>query len=292
MKKRKRGGLLAIQQRYGYMFVFPWVIGLLLFFFIPVFSSMWYAFCEVSIEPGKIATDFVGFANFKWLIGTDPDFFDQLASSVTYMLYSFPMIIAFSLAIAVMLNKQFFGRGLLRALFFLPIVITASAVLPLLGGNDVQLPIFYNDGAVNTASLIENLNIPGPLQNFVGFLLNSTTKITYGSAVQILLFLGGLQNIPNSLYEVSKIEGANKWEEFWMITVPSLRHIITLVILYTMIDLFASADNAVVQRSYDWITTQEYNKSSSSLWLYFVIVIAVIGVIYAAYHRLCIRRWE
>ena len=292
MKKHKKSGLQAMQQKNGYLFVFPWIIGLLLFFFIPVFSSMWYSFCEVKIEPGKIITNFVGLSNFRWLLGKDPDFLDQLASSVTYMLYSFPMIIAFSLAIAVMLNKKFFGRSLLRALFFLPIVITASAVLPLLGGNEVQLPIFQNGGITNTDALIDNLNIPGALRSFVGFLLNSTTKITYNSAVQILLFLGGLQNIPYSLYEVSKIEGANKWEEFWFITVPSLRHIITLVILYTMIDLFASSDNVVVQRSYDWITTQDYNKSSSSLWLYFVIVSAIIGIVYAVYNRLCIKKWE
>ena len=61
---------------------------------------------------------------------------------------------------------------------------------------------------------------------------------------------------------------------------------------YTMIDLFASSDNVVVQRSYDWITTQDYNKSSSSLWLYFVIVSAIIGIVYAVYNRLCIKKWE
>ena len=116
--------------------------------------------------------------------------------------------------------------------------------------------------------------------------------IIWSCGIQTILFLGGLQSIPQSLYEVSKIEGANKWEEFWKITVPMLRHVISLVIIYTMIELFTSTDNWLVQRAYNWITTQDYNKSSSLLWMYFLIVIAVIGAIYGAYTKFCIKKWE
>lgn len=291
-RKPRKSGWEAVRRRYGYTFVLPWVIGLILFFALPLVSSIWYAFCEVRVEPGAIVTEFVRLDNFRWLLFEDPDFFDQLASSLGYMFYSFPLIISFSLAIAILLNKRFFGRTLMRTLFFLPIVITASAVLPLLGGEDVRMPLFYGEDVLDAAQLVENLGIPSALRDFVTFLLNSVTEITYSSAVQIILLLGGLQNIPDSLYEASKIEGANKWEEFWMITIPSLRHVISLVMVYTMIDLFTSSSNWVVQRSYDFIMTQDYNKSSSMLWFYFAIVIAVIGAVYALYNRFCVRRWE
>ena len=107
-----------------------------------------------------------------------------------------------------------------------------------------------------------------------------------------MLFLAGLQEIPASLYEVSKIEGADKWEEFWMITIPSLRNIITLVVVYTMIDLFAQSHNTVVSRAQDLMTTQEFGTSSAMLWFYFLIVIAAIGVVYSLYYRFCVKKWE
>lgn len=292
LRKKQKRGLEATRARYGYTFVLPWVIGLIVFFIEPIFSSIWYAFCKVNIEPGGIITKFVALDNFKWLIFKDPDFLDELVSSIGYMFYSFPLIIAFSLVVAIMLNREFVGRTMMRMLFFLPIVITASAILPLLSGEDVRLPIFYGDGADNAVEVLQRLQIPDFLSEFCTFMLTSSTKIIYSSAVQIILFIGGLQNIPASLYEVSKIEGANKWEEFWLITVPSLRHVISLVIIYTMIELFTSTDNGLVQRAYNWITTQDYNKSSSLLWMYFVIVIAVIGLIYGAYTKFCMKKWE
>lgn len=290
--KRRSRGLEANRQRYGYTFVLPWIMGLILFFVLPLVSSVWYAFCEVRVEPGAILTDFVKLGNFRWLLFEDPDFFDQLASSLGYMFYSFPLIISFSLIIAILLNKRFFGRTIMRTLFFLPIVIMASPVFPLLGGDDVRMPLFYNEDVFNAAQLVKNLGVPSALREFVTFLLDSVTEITYSSAVQIILLLGGLQNIPESLYEASRIEGANKWEEFWMITIPSLRHVLSLVMVYTMIDLFTSSNNWVVQRSYDYIMTQDYGKSSSMLWFYFVIVVLVIGAIYGVYNRFCVKRWD
>ena len=94
------------------------------------------------------------------------------------------------------------------------------------------------------------------------------------------------------MYEVSKIEGANKWEEFWLITVPSLRHIISLVMIYTMIELFVSMDNALVSVAYDKMLAQDFGNSSAMLWIYFVIVLAIIGTVYLLYQRFCIKKWE
>ncbi len=289
---KKPASLETARRKSAYSFVLPWIIGLIMFFYIPLGRSIWFAFCETAVEPGKIVTNFVGITNFRWLLSEDADFLDQMMSSIAYMFYSFPLITAFSLVIALILNTKFRGRAIVRTLFLLPILIMTSAVLPILGGSSVRLPIFYNEGTVNTQLLIENLGIPQALQTFVAFLFGSATKITYHSAVQILLFLGGLQNIPASLYEVSKIEGANKWEEFWMVTFPSLRHVTSLVMMYTMIDLFANSDNTVVERSYEYIMTQDYANSSAMMWFYFVIVIAVIGLVFWVFNRFCMKRWE
>ena len=110
--------------------------------------------------------------------------------------------------------------------------------------------------------------------------------------MQTVLFIAGLQSIPASLYEVSKLEGANKWEEFWLITVPSLRHIISLVLIYTMIELFVDTNNTLVANAYSRMLNQDYGNSSAMLWLYFAVVLVVIGAIYLLYQRYCVKHWE
>ena len=156
----------------------------------------------------------------------------------------------------------------------------------------LDFQIFSSDGFIDPNNIINNLNIPSAFNKIVSFLLASMSTIIYKSAVQVILFLGGLQNIPDSLYEVSKIEGANKWEEFWLITVPGLRHVMSLIIIYTMIDLFTGTDNVLVENSYNRMTSQDYGNSSAQLWMYFVIIIFFIGIIYYAYNRFCMKKWE
>lgn len=292
MTKKKISGLDRLQRRYAYIFVTPWVFGLVAFFLSPLMSSLIYVFSDVSIEPGKVVVDFLGLKNVKYLLFTDPNFTNRLMASIGQMFYSLPLIISFSLIIAVMLNRSFFGRSAFRALFFMPILITSSAILPVLGGDVINFQIFSSDGFINPNEIIANLSIPDAFSDLVSFLLASMSTIIYKSAVQVILFLGGLQNIPDSLYEVSKIEGANKWEEFWLITVPGLRHVISLIMIYTMIDLFTGTDNILVQDSYQRMSSQEYGNSSAQLWMYFIIVIFAIGIIYCLYNRFCMKKWE
>lgn len=292
MFKSKKGGLERLQRKYAYIFVTPWIFGIALFFIWPLISSIIYVFSDVSIEPGQVVVDFVGLKNLKYLIYTDPGFTSRLGKSIGQMFYSLPLITSFSLIIAVMLNRKFAGRTVFRALFFLPILITSSAVLNLLGGDMLDFQIFSSDGFIDPNNIINNLNIPSAFNKIVSFLLASMSTIIYKSAVQVILFLGGLQNIPDSLYEVSKIEGANKWEEFWLITVPGLRHVMSLIIIYTMIDLFTGTDNVLVENSYNRMTSQDYGNSSAQLWMYFVIIIFFIGIIYYAYNRFCMKKWE
>jgi len=98
-------------------------------------------------------------------------------------------------------------------------------------------------GIIDYQTIIGNLNIPEQISPIIIFLLSNTINLVWSCGVQTILFLAGLQSIPSSLYEFSKIEGANKWDEFWLITVPILRHIISLVLIHTMIDLFADVKN-------------------------------------------------
>lgn len=291
--KARRSGLEIKRQRPGYWFVLPWVIGMLLFFIIPLFTSIQYSFSNVKIEPGEVIVHSVGLKNYNQILTVDADYVNQLAGSVGYVLGSVPLVIAFSLIIAVMLSRKFFARTFFRALYFSPIIFATSAVMKILENDPVNIPIYSNNEELSDFLQIFTLmDLPPAVTSVMTFMVSFSLYVMQNAAVPIVLFLAGLQEIPASLYEVSKIEGADKWEEFWMITIPSLRNIITLVVVYTMIDLFAQSHNTVVSRAQDLMTTQEFGTSSAMLWFYFLIVIAAIGVVYSLYYRFCVKKWE
>ena len=297
MKKRRSGkSLEAKRRRAGYTFVVHWVIGLILFFAYPVISSIWYTFNKVKIEAGSVALDFVGLDYVKKILVEDPDYLNNMRDSLGSIFYSLPVIIALSLILAILLNQKFRGRTIFRTIFFLPVIMSGSVVMKILSGKYVTLPLFTSgesgSGIIDYTAIIANLNIPELLGGILSFLLSNTISLVWSCGVQTILFLAGLQSIPESLYEVSKIEGANKWEEFWLITVPSLRHIVSLVLIYTMIELFTAPNNKVVSNAYSLMIGQNFGESSAMLWFYFMFVLIVIGGVYWLYNRYCVKKWE
>lgn len=296
MSKKRKGGLEAARNRMGYTFVVHWLLGFALFFLYPLVNSIWYSFNDVTVNAGSIDTKYIGWEHFRVLLQVNPNYVDNLSSSVLMMLYSLPIIISLSLILAVLLNLKFKGRTIFRAICFLPVIMTNSAVMNQLNGDYVSMPLFSSGeegvGIIDYMGIIEQLNLPEGLNPILVFLLSNTINLIWSCGVQTILFLSGLQSISPSFYEVSKIEGANKWDEFWLITVPSLRNIIMLVIIYTMIELFVDSNNVLVSTAYNNMTNQKFGQSSAMLWMYFVVVIILIGLVLSLYQRFCMKRWE
>lgn len=296
MKKNRKASLEAARTRVGYTFVIHWLLGIGLFFIYPLINSILYAFNDVTIEPGKIVKEFVGLKVIRELLVEDGTYVNSLRDSIGMMFYSLPIIIALSLILAVVLNQKFKGRTFFRAIFFLPVIFANSVILNQLNSEYVSMPLFSSDeagvGIIDYSSIISQLNVPDEISPILIFLLSNTINLVWSCGVQTILFLAGLQSIPASFYEVSKIEGANKWEEFWLITVPSLRNIISLVIIYTMIELFVDMNNEVVKRAYNKMVEQDFTESSAVLWIYFSIVLVLIGAVLFLYQRYCMKKWE
>ena len=297
MGKVKKRGVESLRRRYGYAFVGHWIVGLVLFFFVPVIYSIAYAFSETVISTDGMQLTFVGFKNFSENLLTNPDYVDQIRDSIVSMFYSLPMVVSLSLILAVLLNQKYHGRAIMRVIFFLPVIIESSVVVRLLSDGSINSPIFSmstTDGAglFNYAEILGNLNLPEGVTSYLTFFLSNAVSLTWSCGIQIVLFLAGLQGIPDSLYEVSKIEGANKWEEFWLITVPMLRHVLSLVIVYSMISMFTSANNKIMSSAVTLIRNNDNSLASAMLWFYFVIVLAVIGLVLFFYNKFCIKKWE
>ena len=302
MKKKKRG--IESHNRFvGRMFILPWEIGMLFFVVVPLVLSVVYAFCEVTLEIGGMDYNFVFLDNFKYILGEDPFYTDTLISSLTTLAYSVPIIVALSLILGILLNQKFRGRVIMRAVFFLPVIIAAGIVLNILTTNINGQPPIIKLGATSTTmsdgtnyldatALLQGLRFPAAVTEVMAKYITMIFNLLWRSGIQIILFISGLQTIPDSLYEVSKIEGASKWEEFWMVTFPMLRDVTLLVTVFTVVEEMVSTTNSVMSNAQSMIGQQRYDLPSSMIWFYFVCVLAICGIFLVPLFRSFKRKWD
>ena len=294
---KKRRGLSLIQKRNakGFLFILPWLIGFLVFYVRSLVMNIQFSFSNLSISPtGGYQLEWVGFDNYIYLFRVHGSFKQVLTSSITNMLIDVPLIIFFSLFIAILLNHKFKGRGIVRAIFFLPVILNSEAVrsameflsVYMVGGvSSSSSELASSSSGISTAYFIElfkNIAMPDKVLDYIVNAVSRVKEIINGSGVQIVLFIAALQSIPGSMYEVAKIEGATGYETFWKVTFPMVMpHIITNLV-YTIIDRFAESE--VVSLSYETaFKSLIYGQSSAmsvvSTIFVGIILVVVVGII-------------
>lgn len=298
--RRKQRGFEAKKSLYGFCFIIPWLIGMIALFIIPLFKSIWYSFCDVGFGmEGGIVTDYIKFENFDYIFKSDPDFVTNLTTSISDFAFRFPIVIVLSLIFAIILNQKFIGRTFARAIFFLPVIIATGVVMesisssssgqPMIG--DVSSVSGFSVSSIDFSSILANLDVPKTFITLISDYISKVFEIIWKTGIQTVLFISGMQTIPAQLYEVSKIEGATKWEEFWFVTIPMLKDISLLVMIYTMIDLFITVDSPLVSQAYGLIQSMSFGLSSAMLWSYITIAILISAVILFIYKKCCMDRW-
>lgn len=301
MKKKSRG-IESLKKRYGMLFTAHWTFGLIVFFAVPLILSVLYSFSNVKIVPGGVNLEFVGFKYYKYLLTEDAQFVNNLRDDIIKMFYTVPIIVALSFVQAVVLNGKFKGRMFARAMFFLPVIIATGAVMDILSKNSVGCEIFLaatKEGMsqygsnIDFSALLQNLNLPASFTQLFETWFTNIFTLIWSCGVQTILFISGLQTIPDSLYEVAKVEGANKWEEFWFITMPMLGNVMLLIIIYTFVEFFVSTNNLVMSQALSVMnTSQVYDRSSAMLWFYLVVAGLIIGFVILLYNRICLKKWN
>lgn len=296
--ERKKKGVEALKSRYGRLFVLPWEIGLVLFFVIPFLSSIYYAFCDVSIIAGGVKTVFSGFKWFNYAINEDATYMTLLKNAISAFTIQVPIIVALSLILAIILNQKFKGRMIARAIFFLPVIIATGVIIGYLGKAGMVMGDTSGESANTYSSMINfdmilgNLGLPTEINELISSYIGSIFSLLWNCGIQIILFISGLQTIPDQLYEVARVEGCSKWEEFWYITFPMLGQQILLVMVYTMVERI-TAKSHVMGEAYKLMSEQQvYDRSSAMLWLYFVIVGVIMALILAVYNQFCLKKWS
>lgn len=298
MKNKKFKGLDNLKSRYAFRFLAPWIVGMVFFFIIPIFQSIYFCFSQISIETEGVKSTFLGLDNFEYVLLKDAQYIDDFIEAITDMLISVPFILVVSLILAVLLNNKFRGRLFFRSLFFMPVIIASGAVLELYLGaaSSNATEVAVNDavsfGMIDFGEIFSALNLPTAIESYLSVALDNLFMLVWQSGIQIVLFIAGLQSIPDLLYEVSKVEGATKWEEFWFITLPMLGRTMFLVIVFTIVENITKSSNAVISHGYNFFNNLDYGRGSASLWLYFLVIGIIMAAVIGIYNKVFLKRWS
>ena len=253
---KRNDGLARTRRKNAMLMSIPWVIGLFVFFAVPLFNTVMSSFGKLSVGTGgEQVFDFIGTKNYTDLFTTitskNGSLLVQIFTEENIRIFTnTPVLMIFSLFAAILINKEFKGRTLARLVFFLPIILGLDIVQTLMStsieGNymDVSVQSMFSakDGVLSF--ICENIFLPDAVMDFMASLNENIYTIVSGCGVQILIFLAGLQSISPALYEVAKIEGAGSYVIFWKITLPMLSNILVFVLVYSFVDLFLASSIA------------------------------------------------
>ncbi len=261
----------------GFAFLLPWLIGFLLFTVYPIGLSVWLSLNEVAISSTEGMQFFWrGFDYYYEALRVDTTFLTTLGSNVLFICCATPIILVFSLIIAILLNKEFRGRTFFRVLFFFPVIIMSGSVIQELLGS------YSIDFATMSDAVYSFLTaLPSVLQKPIFFALENLVLILWFSGVQILLFLASLQKVGPALYEAADIDGAGAWEKFWKITLPHVKPMILLNAVYTVMEIANYSGNQVISKisSHIFEVNRPFSFSAAMSWIYFLVVCAILGLI-------------
>lgn len=279
-----------IKKKYDYvglLFIAPWIIGFLAFQLYPLVASFIYSFTDYSMLNNP---SFIGLKNYKDIFTTDANFWQSMKVTLIYVGISVPLKLVVALFIAMILNVKIKFVGFFRTLYYLPSIMGGSVAIAVLWRF-----LFMKDGFIN--KLLATINIQGA--DWLGdvkfslFTISLLTVWQFGSSM--VLFLAGLKQIPEELYEAGRMDGASKVRMFFTITVPMLTPIVLFNIIIQMINAFQDFTAAFVitnggpanstylygimlyQNAFQFF---KMGYASALSWILFVIIIAITALIF------------
>lgn len=285
--QKKLAGLQRRKAVAGYLFILPFIIGFLVFMVQPLAQSLYMSFCDVQVGAGSFSPQFKGLFNYVRTFTIDPEFNRLLSEEISRMFINSLAIMVFSFFVALILNQKFRGRALVRAVFFLPVILSSGVIIGVETDNALMASI---EAAVGETAA-SGVSITGAIEEIlktagigtrafetVFEIVDGIYDVAIASGIQIIIFLSGLQTISTSMYEAADIEGCTKWESLWKITLPMVSSLFLVNWIYTIVDFCMRSDNEVIEKISEEITVQiNYGFASAMSWVYFGVVIAIIG---------------
>jgi multiple sugar transport system permease protein len=228
----------ATDNKAAYVFLLPWLLGLVVITVGPMIASLYLSFTDYSL---LAPPEWIGIKNYQRM-ASDPRLLNSVRVTLTYVIVSTPLQLGLALGIAVLLNRGMRGLAFYRSVFYLPSLMGSSVAIALLWRQ-----IFGTDGLVN--QVLRSLGWSNP----PGWIADPSTALytiillhvwTFGSPM--IIFLAGLRQIPNMYYEAASVDGAGKWTQFLHITMPLLSPIIFFNLVLQIIGAFQSFTQAFI----------------------------------------------
>lgn len=285
-------------EKIGWLFVLPFVIGFLLYFIPITVNSLKFSLSEITVGTTGYKSNWNNFYNYNYAFRVDTDFVGNLAKTAGQLVMNIPIILIFSILMAIFLNSKLPGRTFFRAVFFIPIVVGTGIVASVDSGNAVQNAMSSMTNIQTGASssglsiadaevFLQSLKFSPTIISYITYAVNNILSVINQSGVEIIIFLAGLQSISPSVYESAQIEGASSWEIFWKITIPMISPMILVNFFYSVISFLTDNSNSVIKQIVKLgYGNSMFGVSSAMAWIYF----AVIGVIVALFGFIISRK--
>ena len=262
----------------GYLFVAPWIIGFALFALYPIVFSFILSLNEVTVGE-KLGLSFVGFQNYINSFTKDTVVLGAFLNFLKSKLIMVFIINVFAVLFALFLSGKIKCRGFFRTLFFLPVVVVSGPVMQTLVDNKIiTIPSIADFSIVN----LLGQTFGNTVKELIVNTFSSLIHMFWFSGVQLIVYITMLQKIDGSQYEAAEIDGCSKWESFWKITLPALKPIILVNLIYTLILLSSFEENgSVISIIKDYMIKEGkgYGWSTAIAWSYFLMLAVIIAIL-------------
>ncbi|MCL2378403.1 MAG: sugar ABC transporter permease [Defluviitaleaceae bacterium] len=267
----------------GLSFISLWFIGFLAFWALPLGFSFFMSLNHVAIQTDRLDFEFVGFDQYHRALFQDAEIPNVTLLFLAQSAIIIPVIVVFAIIMALLLNQKFPGRGIARAIFFLPVVLTSGNLINELTQQDQGTLGFLQ--SVTVMNMVENL--PSTWAVAVTNVLEGFLMVLWYSGVQMLLLIAGMQSINPSTYEAAKIDGANEWASLWLITLPGISPFIFIAIVYTIVDQFTAPFNPVLEVIMTHFQTPQtgYGYASAIAWIYFAVILLIMAFVVLIFRK-------
>ncbi len=280
---------LSLSQREGiwaYILIGPWIIGFIVFIAGPMLASIYFSLARYNVvEPPTV----IWFANYVKMFTDDPKFFHSLQVTFTYAVVAVPLNLILGMGLALLLNAKVPGLSIWRTLYYMPSVVSGVAVAVL--WRFIFNPRF---GLINWLLSLIGIKGPGWLSSVDWALPALIIMSVWSVGGGMIIYLAGLQGIPTALYDAAQVDGANRWQQFWSITLPMMSPVIFYNLIIGMISAFqyfteafimtegGPADATLFYNLYLYYNAFKYldmGYASALAWVLFLIVLVLTTLV-------------
>lgn len=278
MRKKRKSGLARRQNWLGYLFLAPWLLGFLVFTAGSFLYTLFLSFFDVKLTVQGWERTFVGLNNYMTALLRNTEFGPALLEFMISEVVYVPSIVVIAFIIALLLNRKVPGRTVFRTIYFLPVIVLSGPVMyQLMDTGEAQSRGLE---ALIVFKIVESYS--EPLAEGVLYLLSNFSMVLWFTGIPVVLFLSGLQKISSSIYEAAAIDSATAWQMLWKITIPYIRPVALVVVIFTVIQLSLFSDSPVFTMIQESIynTIGGYGLASTFAWIYSFVILVLLGIVF------------